>query len=214
MREGVTRPRILWWAGLATLLVTVIGVGIFFMTAGSQAGESVIRPGAPGGSTATARPQLPLISEADVEFVSGMIPHHEQAIVMIDLLEARAPGDVTLAMAQRMRDSQTGELELMRAWQAGHSELFHGATHVHALGAATQAELDELASLSGVDAEISFLTLMIQHHRGALEMATTRLRVAGDGLITDYARNTFVEQSVEISRMQERLNELATGRSG
>jgi uncharacterized protein (DUF305 family) len=141
-----------------------------------------------------------------------MIPHHEQALVLVDLLEARASGDVTLALARRIRDSQTGELELMRTWKTTHEDLFHGDAHVHAMGMATQAELDELASLTGEEAEISFLTLMIRHHRGALEMASTRLEVSGEGIITDYARNTFVEQSVEITRMQERLNELTASR--
>lgn len=198
-----------WLLAGATLVAVTIAITVSLLAPGSTSHDAtVIKPGGPGGGSATAVPQLPLVSEEDVMFVAGMIPHHEQAIVLLDLLDERAPDGETSALAARMRASQTGELELLRAWQASHADLMHDHSHAHVSGMATDAELKKLASLSGVDAEVLFLELMTRHHRGALDMATTRLSANGEALITDYARNVYVEQSVDITRMGELLDTL------
>ena len=199
-----------WLLAGLTLVAVTIAITVSLLAPGSTSQDAmVIKPGGPGGGSATTVPQLPIVSEEDVMFVAGMIPHHEQALVLLDLLDERAPDGETSALAARMRASQSGELELLRAWQSRHADLMHDHSHAHASGMATDAELKQLASLSGVDAEVLFLELMTRHHRGALDMATTRLASSGESVITDYARNVFVEQSVEITRMGELRDRLA-----
>ena len=198
--------KVTWFAVSAAVIVLVVCLSlvIVFQTSGaSNDSVTVLKPGGPGGGEATAVPKIPLVSDADVDFVAGMIPHHEQALVLIDLLTERTHDGQTLALAQRMRDSQVGELEVLRAWQESHADIAHGHSHAHALGMATAAEIQELTDSTGVDAEIFFLELMIRHHLGAIDMATTRLEVSGEWVVTNYARNVFAEQSVEVTRMNE-----------
>jgi uncharacterized protein (DUF305 family) len=194
--------------GFIVVVVTIAIIGSLLVSSTRGQDATLIKPGGPGGGTATAVPQLPMVSEDDVMFVAGMIPHHEQALVLLDLLTARAPDGETSVLAARMRASQSAELDLLRAWESSHSDLMHDHNHAHASGMATDAELKQLASLSGADAEVLFLQLMTRHHRGAVDMATTRLSANGESTITDYARNIYVEQSVEITRMGEILDRL------
>ena len=199
-----------WLLAGVTLVAVTIGITVSLLAPVSHGNDAtLVKPGGPGGGSATAVPQVPLVSEEDVMFVAGMIPHHEQALVLLDLLDERAPDGETSALAARMRASQSGELELLRAWQSSHRDLMNEHSHSHVSGMATDAELKELASLSGVDAEVLFLELMTRHHQGALDMATTRLSANGEALITDYARNVYVEQAVDITRMGELLATLA-----
>ena len=199
-------PRVRWFAISAAVAAVLVGVSLVLVIQASGASServTVLTPGGPGGGDATAAPQLPQVSEADAEFVAGMIPHHEQALVLIALLEERTLNGQTLALAQRMRLMQTGELEILRAWRESHGEIAHDSAHAHALGMATAAEIRELADSRGVDAERLFLELMIRHHRGAIDMASARLEESGDWVVTNYARNVFTDQSLEITLMDE-----------
>lgn len=202
------------WIGAVVAGAIVIAVVGFFLLGGAASDSgaapdsgAAVRPGGPNGSTATAQPRAPIVSAADAEFVAGMIPHHEQALVLVDLLEGRVSEGDALDLARRMRAAQTGELEVLTAWADSHADMMPSHGHTHAMGMATQSELDEFASLTGAEAEHMFLEIMIRHHRGAVDMAATRLKVSGDGAITDYARNVFAEQSAEIARMQELLDQ-------
>ncbi|MBT8336334.1 MAG: DUF305 domain-containing protein, partial [Gemmatimonadetes bacterium] len=59
----------------------------------------VVQPGAPGQATRTVEnaalgmDELPAVSEADVRFMQGMIPHHAQALVMTDLVRRNSRSD-------------------------------------------------------------------------------------------------------------------------
>lgn len=207
--DGRMTPSRWLWVVIATCaIVLAVVVGSFALRGMDSSGQLAQRLGGTGGGSATAEPQPALFSEADAEFVAGMIPHHEQALELVDLLEAGVSDGNTLALAQRMRVAQTGELEFLNGWQTTHADLMTGHHHAHALGMATPEELDTLATLSGSDAERAFLQLMIRHHQGAIDMATDRLKVSGAGAITEYARNVFADQSAEIARMQQLLSQL------
>lgn len=72
-------------------------------------------------------------------------------------------------------------------------------------GMATSADLDRLASLSGVEAETLFLQLMIAHHQGGVEMAEAALSRTTNPLVTALAKAIVFAQSGEIQYMQELL---------
>jgi uncharacterized protein (DUF305 family) len=160
---------------------------------------------------------------ADVSFVAGMIPHHEQALVLAEFVPQRASDRRVVGLASRIADIQGAEIDVYRRWlrERGLNEngkplgkkethLEHGEDgHGHAMaGMATDEQLAELAALSGEDFDRRWLELMIAHHRGALQMADERDREGGRDIRADeLAADVVVTQIDEIQRMEKMLQE-------
>jgi uncharacterized protein (DUF305 family) len=76
-------------------------------------------------------------------------------------------------------------------------------------GYATDAQLAKLGGLTGIPAERYFLTLMIAHHKGGIEMAQSVLQRSSYAPITAFARNLVAVQQTEITTMRAMLAERA-----
>jgi uncharacterized protein (DUF305 family) len=74
-------------------------------------------------------------------------------------------------------------------------------------GVASFEQMQELASLNGVEAERFFLELMIEHHLGGVEMAEAVLARSTNSLVTDLAGGMLQVQSKELDYMSELLAE-------
>lgn len=72
-------------------------------------------------------------------------------------------------------------------------------------GLATAEQIAELKAASGVDAERIFLTLMIAHHQGAVEMAEAVLDRSENSVVTTFATSVVQSQASEIELMQTML---------
>ena len=173
---------------------------------------------------------------ADVAFMQHMIVHHAQAVEMVGLLEARGENARVKLLGRRIAMSQEAEMELMRAWleergeplqmpgmdHAAHAGMDHGAHAGH--GAATDP--DDTAVMAGMltprqmrtlaaarDAEFDrlFLSGMIQHHQGALDMVDALMETpnaAQDTLLSDFTGAVVADQSAEILRMRALAEDL------
>ena len=142
------------------------------------------------------------LSSDETMFAQMMIPHHEQAVTMSELaLENTTDPDV-LALATGIRDAQGLEIIQMQGWLDGKSE-----SHKHDMemgGMLTDAELAELASLKDAAFDQKFLTAMIAHHEGALDMVS----MIKDSTIPEVKKlyNNIVEsQGAEIEAMKALL---------
>jgi uncharacterized protein (DUF305 family) len=189
----------------------------------------VVAPGRPGEVAEVLPPGTTFeptdhdFDAADVSFVASMIPHHEQALVLADLVPQRAVDRRVVGLAARISDIQRAEIDVYRRWlnERGLNEngkplgkkevhLKHGEQgHDHAMaGMSTDDELAELAAVSGEDFDRRWLELMIAHHRGALQMADERDRQGGRDLRADeLAAEVVVTQIDEIQRMEKMLRE-------
>lgn len=82
----------------------------------------VIEPGRPGESATVHPPGTeftptePEATAADVAFIAGMIPHHEQALEMAELAPDRASHDSVLGLASRIADVQETEIDVCVRW--------------------------------------------------------------------------------------------------
>jgi uncharacterized protein (DUF305 family) len=170
-------------------------------------------------------------TEADVRFMTGMIGHHAQAIVMAGLVPERTGSRAIRILAARIINAQEDEIAIMERWLRdrgqpvpeihvhGTTLMIHGAEHHperhHDMpGMLTPEQLDHLAEAQGVEFERLFLTGMIEHHRGAVTMV--RELFATDGAAQDpevfrFASDVQVDQATEIARMERMLAELAAG---
>lgn len=185
--------------------------------------DPVIQPGLPGepnatlsGGMATRAPRT--VSPDDVSFYQDMIVHHSQALVMVETALPRMTDTQAKSLASRIGDEQKPEILAMTTWlQERKQEVPPQATnprlgdHDHAgmPGMATPAQLDELATASGVDADRLFLTLMIAHHKGALTMVGEHGSSAGEEVVSEMADDINVTQAKQIGQMQTMLARLA-----
>lgn len=194
----------------------------------------IFQPGAPGQPSRAidARAAVALsrttFIPADVQFMQHMIVHHSQAVEMVELSKTRAASPAVKRMGERIAMSQEAELTLMRDWlsargqplEMAHSHAGHGGHHGHQAadddtpimpGMLSPAQMRTLAAARGPEFDRLFLTGMIQHHQGALDMVKALLDQPGaaeDPMLSDFAASVVADQSAEILRMQSILSEL------
>jgi uncharacterized protein (DUF305 family) len=195
--------------------------GLLILSAAAAAQEPaqpapIVQPGAPGDSSRTISAEEATdlsgvqYTEADVEFMQGMISHHAQAIEMTDLLATRTKSPEMKKLALRIELSQKDEIQMMQTWLGARGEKVTDVHAHHAKGAhlmpgmLTPEEMDSLRAAEGVEFDRLFLTLMIKHHQGALTMVEDLLSKPGAGQDSDifaFISDINADQSMEIDRM-------------
>ncbi|WP_394622105.1 DUF305 domain-containing protein [Lentzea sp. JNUCC 0626] len=146
-------------------------------------------------------------NSADVEFAQGMVPHHEQALEMSGLVASRTENSHVIDLAKRIADVQQPEIDRMngwlRTWNApvkASSHTSHGHTEDHGM-----VDLGNLADLDGTEFDRQWLSLMIQHHRGAVDMARKHLTAGTDPETRKLAQDVVSHQEKEIAEMESFL---------
>ena len=164
-----------------------------------------------------AMPTIPagaLYTAADVHFMQGMIAHHGQAIHMSRLAAARGANPRVLKFANKIDQSQEVEIAQMQEWLRANGQPAPEAESWKTTsmpGMLTTEQLAALDKAKGVDFDRQFLTLMIQHHRGALKMVADLLAsplAAQDVNVSVFATDVEITQSAEIEIMQQMLADL------
>jgi uncharacterized protein (DUF305 family) len=184
----------------------------------------VVQPGAPGKPSRTLPPStratLPPRSQADVEFMQGMIMHHSQAVEMTALIASHTENKDLRLLGARISSSQSDEIKFMRRWLAARGERVSQATpgmpgmemshQPMALmpGMLTPEQMEALRKVKGAQFDRLFLTGMIQHHNGALTMVNDLFDTAGagqDAELFNFATDADNSQRAEIRIMQAML---------
>jgi uncharacterized protein (DUF305 family) len=104
-------------------------------------------------------------------FAQMMIPHHQQAIDMSALAEARALSPAVKALASKISSEQGPEIEQMRSWLKAANAPTEMGHQMSMDGMLSEAELERLTNASGAEFDELFILGMIAHHEGAIEMA-------------------------------------------
>jgi uncharacterized protein (DUF305 family) len=166
--------------------------------------------------------RLPYV-KADIDFMSGMIPHHAQAIAMAKLAPNRGASPAIQRLTGRIINAQQDEIVLMQQWLAdrrqpvpepdprGMKMMMGGHEMMHLMpGMLSQAQMDSLDRARGPEFDRLFLVYMIQHHRGAVSMVDELFAVPGAGqdeTVFKFASDVHTDQSTEIARMERMLEE-------
>ena len=174
----------------------------------------IILPGAPGENSKLITPKeasniaSTKYVKADVDFLQGMIVHHQQAIVMSQMAEKRTNNKTIIDLADRIDSSQEDEIDFMRSWLESReepTEMSHSHhQHMNMVGMASEEELQELKDSESTDFDRLFLKLMINHHDGALEMVKDLKQYPGtayDPVLSEFIADLVNDQGVEIERM-------------
>ncbi|CAN5649638.1 hypothetical protein BH23GEM9_BH23GEM9_33040 [soil metagenome] len=163
-------------------------------------------------------------TEADVRFMSDMIAHHAQALAMVEMAVPGGASPALQTLAARIRTGQEDEIALMQQWLRERGRPVpdadpgagHHAHHVVAMpGMLSPEQMTELARARGQQFDRYFLTLMIEHHRGAVVMVDTLMATDGaaqDPTVFRIASDVKADQTAEIARMQRMLATLLGGR--
>lgn len=159
---------------------------------------------------------------ADAAFMTGMIVHHAQALLMAGMAPTHGASPSIRTLAARITNAQRDEIALMQRWLAdrglpvpqphidGTMLMVHGAEgHMHMPGMLTDEQMRALDAARDTAFDRAFLTFMIQHHRGAVTMVDSL--IATDGAAREQetfklASDVQVDQQTEIARMERMLH--------
>ena len=163
-------------------------------------------------------------SAADLSFISGMIPHHAQAVKMAAWVPTHGGSPALQRFAERILVAQTDEIAMMRNWlgkqgapvpaaDATHMVMEHdGMSHAMLMpGMLTDQELAQLDAARGNAFDRLFLKFMIRHHQGAITMVNELFASHGaaqDEFVFRFASDVFADQTTEIEFLQLLLDDL------
>jgi len=158
---------------------------------------------------------------ADVHFMSGMIPHHAQAVLIAGWAASHGARADIVRLCERIVVGQGDEIALMQSWlrQKGAPVPEATATHLtmsmdgmkHDMlmpGMLSPEQLAELDIARGSKFDRLFLQAMIRHHQGAISMVDELLGSEGaaqDDLVYKFASDVYADQTTEISFMEKML---------
>jgi uncharacterized protein (DUF305 family) len=210
----------------AGLCAAIAGVACGGATRGGGGGVP-LAPGAgpqpvraePGPAPTTAEPLA--VNEADVEFMSGMIPHHAQAVLIAGWAASHGARQDVRILCERQVVAQRDEIALMQTWlrdrgrpvppanATHHRMVMNGVEHDMLMpGMLTDEELAQLDKARGPEFDRLFLTFMIKHHEGAIAMVDTLFSSHGaaqDETVFRLASDIYADQITEIDFMWKML---------
>jgi uncharacterized protein (DUF305 family) len=232
-RYGSNRKHILHrtrGSALLSALLMALSAGFCPSSARAQQNNSatapvIVQPGAPGQPTKILPPSTrgapPQWSQADVQFMQGMIMHHAQAVEMTALFPSHTENKDLQTLGARISRSQSDEIKFMRRWLAARGEPVSmsmpdmpdmdksGQPMPLMPGMLTPEQMDALRNAKGPEFDRLFLLGMIQHHNGALIMVKDLFDTPGAGQDADvfnFATDVDSGQRAEIRIMQSMLD--------
>ncbi len=164
-------------------------------------------------------------TEGDIEFMSGMIGHHSQAVKMAGWCTNGHDASKSLQIfCGRIAMAQTAEIGLMSAWLKDRNQpvpepdprgmkMKMGGQDMFMMmpGMLTEDQMKQLDAAHGVEFDRLFLTFMIQHHKGAITMVDKLEHTDGadqDEFVFKFSNDVQADQTTEIDRMQQMLDAL------
>lgn len=194
-------------------------------SAASHSAAAGVQPATPDQPHASAAAQAPTASgrppytAADVHFMSGMISHHAQAVLMAGWAPSHGASASVRVLCERIVVAQRDEIAFMQRWLRERDEpvppadprghVMPGMDHPMLMpGMLTPDQMAELDRARGPEFDRLFLTYMIQHHQGAITMVNELFSAQGaaqDGSVFRFASDVTTDQTTEIDRMTRML---------
>ncbi|MFI7347854.1 DUF305 domain-containing protein [Streptomyces sp. NPDC049936] len=175
------------------------------------ASASATDPAGPAGKEAGEQAH----NAQDVAFAQGMIPHHRQALEMARLAADRSATPEVAGLAARIEKAQDPEITTMTGWlktwgedvpeSTGSRPGMDHSAHSGMPGMMDGQDMAELEKASGRTFDTKFLTMMIEHHEGAVEMAGTEKAEGRYAPAKALADDIVTAQQAEITEMNRLL---------
>jgi uncharacterized protein (DUF305 family) len=188
---------------------SMIAMALVAALALAGCGDAQDNTGSPGGSTKSS------FNDADVTFAQSMIPHHQQAVVMAKMAGSHASSSDVKSLADQIKAAQGPEIATMTSWLKSWGKDVPSGTDMGGMnhdmggddmpGMMGQSEMNDLDTATGTGFDRMFLTMMIEHHTGALEMAKTEQADGKDPDAVTLAKKIEADQTAEIAVMKDLL---------
>lgn len=191
---------------LAALLITITAALVLLAACGGGDNTS--------DNTSSSPSKGQGFNDADVRFATDMIPHHAQALSMIDLTVGKELSPEVAALAEGIRMAQSPEIELMAGWlekwgkpvpPTSRDHASHDMTSMDMPGMASMTDMASLENAEGEQFEQRFLSMMIEHHQGAIAMAQTELDEGLNASAVTLAEDIIAAQQREVIQMEPLL---------
>lgn len=212
-----------------------LAIGVSLAAGGAAPAQSrdqvskpaIVQPGAPGQPSKSLPPStrgvLPPRSQADVDFMQGMIMHHAQAVEMTALIPSHSQNKDLQMLGAKISSSQQAEIKFMKEWLAARGEsismampgmpdMDNSGRPIKLMpGMLTPEQMEALRKARGTEFDRLFLQGMVQHHNGALTMVDDLFNTAGSGQtgdVFDFATDVDNGQRAEIRIMESMLEKI------
>jgi uncharacterized protein (DUF305 family) len=212
------------------LMTRIAFVATGLLVAGAAAAEAQATPvSATEASIARARAdsvRRPYTS-ADVDFMTGMVHHHAQAILMARWAPTHGASSMVQTLSARIINAQEDEIRIMQQWLADRRlpvptpnpygmEMDHGGARHEMLmpGMLSRVQLAALDSARGQMFDLLMLQNMVRHHEGAIGMVKQLFSTPGAGqdeIVFRLASDINADQTTEVARMRRMITALVIG---
>ena len=206
----------------ARFLPVVVAAALLIAGCSDNSGESVNHSSET--TSVAAQSEIPAgVNAADIEFLEGMYPHHAQALDMARMVDGRTDNAELLSLAAQIEAAQGPEMaqmtELLTKWgrpdpSSSSMEGMDDSAHAgHGVGMAEMPgmmsadDMTALTDASGAEFDKLWLTMMIEHHKGAITMSQTELDNGLDPSAEKMAEAIIAGQQAEITQMEAMLKE-------
>ena len=165
-------------------------------------------------------------TDVDVDFITGMIPHHAQAVQMVVMAQGRTLDPEVAALMEDIRNAQVPEIEtmsdLLTAWDEpvpetslDHANADHGDDEGmggmdsddmdmdEMSGMMSEGRMDDLDGAQGSAFQQMWLAMMTEHHEGAIEMSEAQLADGRNADAIALAEQIIEAQKAEIEIMEQ-----------
>ena len=138
-------------------------------------------------------------------FAQMMMPHHSQALHMAELAPTRSSSPAVKTLAATIEAAQQPELDKMNGWIKSWGGSLNTSHSSMSDGMMTDSDMSDLTEMSGTDFDHAFLTMMIQHHEGAIAMAENELEQGVNADALALAASIQMTQHAQVTQMQSLL---------
>ena len=144
------------------------------------------------------------LNSNDIMFAQMMIPHHQQAIEMSKYALKNSSNKEIKVLATAISSAQGKEIAQMKYWLRATKSPATMGHHMDMNGMISDKQMKELSALKGSKFDKAFLSAMIEHHQGALEMVEL-LNSTKNAEAKKLAKEIIRVQKAEISSMKKLL---------
>ena len=139
-----------------------------------------------------------MIVESEKEFITEMIPHHQEAVDTAKEVIARGATTPEIKkLVEGIVTAQEKEIAAMKTWY----QTWYGTPYTPS--GKYEPMMRDLEKLSGTELDKAFLEDMIMHHMGAIMMAHSVQGVIEHKEVEDLSKAIIDSQSKEIQLMRQ-----------
>jgi uncharacterized protein (DUF305 family) len=207
------------------IMTGIVAAATVALVAGCSSTHNMSGMQSSSAAPTTAAGQAPVHNAQDVTFAQQMIPHHTQAVDMAKLVPTRSTNAKIVDLASRIEKAQSPEIQQMQGWLTtwgvsspttssmpgmSSSMSMPGMTSSMSMpgmsggvtGGMTDADMQQLAGAKGTQFDSMWLSMMIAHHQGAIDMAKTEVTQGSNAEAKSLAQKIIDGQQAEITEMQ------------